>query len=80
MAEVLKGGNPDLRIPWDKWLDGQTWLLRRGQDYLMESSRMAHEAQRACIRLFGIGYAVRVDYVEEGLIICRITQAEFHGL
>ena len=32
---------------WDQWLDGSAWLLRKGEDYDIESASMRAAASRA---------------------------------
>lgn len=50
MAKRLKefpGEHVRDRYPWDEWLDGSAWLLRRGDDYTITTASMRAAASRA---------------------------------
>ncbi len=46
MAEILEDapgihrGGARPKYPWDEWLDGKTWLIKRGEDYAVPSTSM----------------------------------------
>lgn len=35
------------KYPWDEWLDGSVWLLRKGEDYGITTPSMRAAASRA---------------------------------
>lgn len=35
------------KYPWDRWFDGSTWLLRRGEDFETSAASMRATAFRA---------------------------------
>lgn len=46
MARVVDGGaGASSRVPWEQWADGQTWELRRGEDFEQDVVR----ARRAVV-------------------------------
>jgi hypothetical protein len=47
MAERLKAFPGGPRYDWDNWLDGTPWLLRKGEDYDIDTDSMRAAASRA---------------------------------
>ena len=50
MAEKLEefpGGPTRTTYPWGQWLDGSVWLLRKGEDYEVETASMRAAASKA---------------------------------
>lgn len=44
-ATALAGAPP--KYPWDKWLNGQTWILVRGKDYQCKNQALVVLAHRS---------------------------------
>lgn len=50
MAKRLKefpGGPTRGRYPWEEWLDGSVWQLRKDEDYSISTASMRAAASRA---------------------------------
>lgn len=71
MAKVLEGheavaSTGKMRYPWDEWMDGQSRLLVRGEDYTCQDASITTSAQyHAKIRQL----RVKCEKVEEGYIV-----------
>lgn len=66
MAEVLSEakieGTPGrMKYPWDQWLDGRKWLLKRGEDFVTTIRGMR---QRAYVEAWKRGLKVAVCQLE----------------
>lgn len=83
MARQLKEfpGRRRSQYNWDEWLDGQTWLLRRGEDYNVSTDVMRANVSKAAAAR---GMKVQTKKViekdgTEGLAIqaieCQITRS-----
>lgn len=47
MAKKLDAFPGGPAYDWDKWLDGSPWLLRKGEDYEIDTASMRAAASRA---------------------------------
>jgi hypothetical protein len=47
VAEQLKTFPGGPRYDWDRWLNGKPWLLRKGEDYEIDTESMRAAASRA---------------------------------
>jgi hypothetical protein len=54
----VKGGRPPL-YPWDEWMDGSAWRIRRGDDFLVSAYSMAAQL-RIRGNNCGVGVSARV--------------------
>ena len=54
MAKVLKDYKPPAyhgtEYPWEKWLDGQVWLLTKGEDFESTTRSFQISARRAALK------------------------------
>jgi hypothetical protein len=51
-------GRPQL-YPWDEWMDGSAWRIRRGDDFLVSATSMAAQLRIRGNRL-GVDVSARV--------------------
>ena len=45
------GGITRAKYPWDEWLDGSTWKLTRGTDFICSTSSMSTGAVQKGLRM-----------------------------
>jgi hypothetical protein len=59
LPKVSRPGRPPT-YPWNDWLDGRVWKLRRGEDFPSESRTFGNMAQ-ACGARHGVKVETRTD-------------------
>jgi hypothetical protein len=74
LARKLKefpGGPTRGRYPWDQWLDGSVWLLRKGEDYEIEGDDHASEIT--------VPHQKRASEFRQGLLARPAAPGSDHG-
>jgi hypothetical protein len=68
------------KYPWDEWLDGRIWVLRRGEDFACDVETIRSGAKK---RLRKKGMTIRTRIHEEGdVLVMQVVPkgADFYGV